>query len=57
MKTLVNSLFFFTLVNVFAQGNVGPSNVIIPQGQPGSGVIDGVYEKKRYISQKESYTL
>jgi gliding motility associated protien GldN len=45
---------FFSL----SQGSVGPSNVIIPkiggQTQPGSGVIDGVYEKKDVLSKKRA---
>jgi gliding motility associated protien GldN len=36
------------------QGNVGPSNVIIPNGQPASGVIDGVYEKKDVLAKKRA---
>jgi hypothetical protein len=54
MKILVSLLFFLTLLNLYSQGNVGPSNVIIPQNQPGSGVIDGVYEKKDVLSKKRA---
>jgi gliding motility associated protien GldN len=39
---------------VKSQGNVGPSNVIVPPGQPGSGVIDGVYEKKDVLAKKRA---
>jgi gliding motility associated protien GldN len=41
-------------VNAYSQGNVGPSNVIIPNGQPASGVIDGVFEKKDVLAKKRS---
>jgi gliding motility associated protien GldN len=46
------AILFFS-VNSIAQG-VGPSNVIIPQGQPSSGVIDGVYEKKDVLAKKRA---
>jgi gliding motility associated protien GldN len=54
MKTFVISMFLFVFVNSFSQGNVGPSNVIIPNGQPASGVIDGVYEKKDVLAKKRA---
>ena len=58
-------IFIFTFLTIgflcFSQGNVGPSNVIIPniggQSQPGSGVIDGVYEKKDVLSKKRAIPL
>jgi hypothetical protein len=54
MKTLVNSFFTLLVINCFSQGNVGPSNVIIPNNQPASGVIDGVYEKKDVLAKKRA---
>jgi len=54
MKNLVNFCFILSTGIVIAQGNVGPSNVIIPNGQPASGVIDGVYEKKDVLSKKRA---
>ena len=54
MKALfiVSLVLFFN--TILAQGNVGPSNVIIPKGNPSSGVIDGVYEKKDVLSKKRA---
>lgn len=54
MKALVNSLFVLIVINCLSQGNVGPSNVIIPNNQPESGVIDGVYEKKDVLAKKRA---
>jgi gliding motility associated protien GldN len=55
MKTLIilNS-FLFVNILLIAQGNIGPSNVIIPTTNPGSGVIDGVYEKKDVLAKKRA---
>ena len=59
MKSLISSIFLLTLIvdNGLSQGNVGPSNVIIPNGQPASGVIDGVYEKKDVVAKKRAIPL
>ncbi len=59
MKSLISSIFLLTLIvdNGLSQGNVGPSNVIIPNGQPASGVIDGVYEKKDVLAKKRAIPL
>jgi gliding motility associated protien GldN len=59
MKSLsLSFLLFLPSMVLISQGNVGPSNVIIPnaggQPQPGSGVIDGVYEKKDVLSKKRA---
>ena len=54
MKILVNFCYILSTGIAIAQGNVGPSNVIIPPGQPASGVIDGVYEKKDVLAKKRS---
>ena len=54
MKTILFiSLTAIYQLNLIAQG-IGPSNVIIPQGQPSSGVIDGVYEKKDVLAKKRA---
>jgi gliding motility associated protien GldN len=45
---------FFNLVSFYSQSGLGPSNVIIPSGQPQSGVIDGVYEKKDVLAKKRA---
>jgi gliding motility associated protien GldN len=54
MKTFL----FLSLISfgetLLAQGNVGPSNVIIPKGNPAAGVIDGVYEKKDVLGKKRA---
>lgn len=58
MKTLIKALFLIVTINITSQGNVGPSNVIIPNvngsPQPQSGVVDGVYEKKDVLAKKRS---
>ena len=51
------ALFSFSMILCqvyYTQGNVGPSNVILPKGQPSSGVIDGVYEKKDVLAKKRA---
>jgi gliding motility associated protien GldN len=45
---------FFNLGLFYSQSGLGPSNVIIPSGQPQSGVIDGVYEKKDVLAKKRA---
>lgn len=49
-------VFFYALfinaIVILSQGGIGPSNVVIPNGQPQSGVIDGVYEKKDVLAKK-----
>jgi gliding motility associated protien GldN len=56
MKARFSLIISMSLVKVFSysQGNLGPSNVVIPNGQPQSGVIDGVYEKKDVLSKKRA---
>jgi gliding motility associated protien GldN len=43
-----------SIFNLYSQGSVGPSNVIIPNGNPSAGVIDGVYEKKDVLAKKRA---
>jgi gliding motility associated protien GldN len=51
-------VFFYALfinaIIILSQGGIGPSNVVIPNGQPQSGVIDGVYEKKDVLAKKRA---
>ena len=55
MKTLFNLLVVCLVgFTTFSQGGIGPSNVIIPNGQPASGVIDGVYEKRDVLAKKRA---
>jgi gliding motility associated protien GldN len=58
MKSVVFSSFILSSIVLYGQGNVGPSNVIIPNvngsPQPTSGVIDGVYEKKDVLAKKRA---
>jgi len=55
MKNFIFLYITFLIgTTTFSQGNVGPSNVIIPNGQPASGVIDGVYEKKDVLAKKRA---
>jgi len=55
MKTLFNLLIVCLVgFTTFSQGGIGPSNVIIPNGQPASGVIDGVYEKRDVLAKKRA---
>jgi gliding motility associated protien GldN len=58
MKFTLILLFSLSLIIVKSQPNsnvtIGPSNVIVPNGQPSSGVLDGVYEKKDVLAKKRS---
>jgi gliding motility associated protien GldN len=54
MKTILFLFLFFITNFLSSQGNVGPSNVVIPNGQLQSGVIDGVYEKKDVLAKKRA---
>lgn len=45
---------FINVIVILSQGGIGPSNVVIPNGQPQSGVIDGVYEKKDVLAKKRA---
>jgi hypothetical protein len=54
MKLVIKIFFTFIILEISAQGGVGPSNVVIPKGQPQSGVIDGVYEKKDVLAKKRA---
>jgi gliding motility associated protien GldN len=55
-KIMKGVVFFYALfinaIVILSQGGIGPSNVVIPNGQPQSGVIDGVYEKKDVLAKK-----
>jgi gliding motility associated protien GldN len=51
--SLIVSMFIGNFI-IYSQGNVGPSNVVVPNGQPQSGVIDGVYEKKDVLAKKRA---
>lgn len=53
-KSICVFTYLVMSLSFFSQGNVGPSNVIIPNGQPASGVVDGVYEKKDVLAKKRA---
>jgi gliding motility associated protien GldN len=57
MKTLLFFISYLFCFEVISQGNVGPSNVVIPKNNPGAGVIDGVYEKKDVLAKKRAIPL